>query len=230
MYPKLANLQSKNLGYLAIIMGFISSQSIYAGPLVNTDDATIIDQNHCEIDSSYINPKLSDSTYSLDLTCTVIPNLESKIGFSRLSHNTQERVWTGELKTVVKPLDTWGVASSLSASHNHYEDEKSNWDWFFNVPITYVVNNDLSIDVNVGYEHSDSESNLVRWGTAGTYQINEKFAVVLESYNLDKSKPFYQAVIQHELVPDVFTLEASVGDRFKSFNERWVGLGVNFKL
>jgi hypothetical protein len=122
----------------------------------------------------------------------------------------------------------WGIASSLMLSQDEQSQHSSDLDWFLNLPMSFNLAPRLELDTNLGYQYAPDHSRLIRWGVATHYSLNDRWALSAETYNQDRDAPFFQTAVHYRLIPNIITLEATFGDRFNAFRQRWFGLGLSY--
>lgn len=206
----------------------LCSQFAKASPLLNTDDTEITSYGHCQLESAIVPSKNAGTSYQLNPACQLVKGIESGVGYNQNNLDSNSYGVSAQLKTVIKALDTWGVAGSLSVSENKTAIGDS-VDWFLNMPFAWVLaDTPIHLYTNVGYQYSKQHADLVKWSAAASYQLNSKASITLEAFNQDQKSPFFQSVFQYSIIPDLLTFEASFGQRMEAFRQRWFGFGLSF--
>lgn len=222
-----ASIQWHAILNVFILCGFLLPPKGLAGPLINTDDVSIVDSQKCQLESTYIYNKDGAWSYQIVPACNLNHNLEVSLGYHSSKDQDQIHGFSVQAKSILKPMvNDWGVASSLQLSRDDVA-QHSDLNWFLNVPVSFqLLEQRLALDTNLGYQHA--EDRLVRWGVASTYTMTEHVAVTIETYNQDRQAPFFQTAVQYSLIPNVLTLEASFGDRLHRLKQHWFGFGLSY--
>lgn len=206
------------------------AQKSKADPLLNTDDASITAAHHCQLESSYLFLKGGASSYQITPACNLGQNFEVSLGYHATQDLDNVHGFSVQAKTVLKPMSNhWGVATSLMLSRDEQSKQRSDLDWFFNVPMSFnLIDQRLGLNTNIGYPDGPDHVGLIRWGVATNYSLSDRFAISAETYNQDRQSPFVQAAVNYSLIPNILVLEASIGERLNAFRQRWFGLGLSF--
>ncbi len=207
----------------------VLSQYTKADPLLNTDDTEIVPAKHCQLESAIIAPSHAETTYQFNTACQLIEGIETSLGYSDFL-NSNEGHWSAQLKSVIRPMNGWGVAASLKLSGQQSEiNQKDNIEWFLNIPFGLdFLNNNFHLYSNVGYQYASEQVHLLRWSVASNLVLSPRTDISLESYNQDRHAPCVQSALHYSLIPNILTFEASVGQRLDTFRERWFGFGLSF--
>ncbi|MEB3766619.1 hypothetical protein FXN70_02485 [Acinetobacter sp. MD2] len=217
-----------SLPYFCVWIFLLLTQYAKASPLLNTDDTAIVAAHHCQLESAIVSAKQADTAYQVNTACQLLKGVESSIAYSATDSHSTETTWSAQLKTVLKPMDRWGVATSLLFSQTQTVDGKQN-DWFLNVPVEWAALNErVHVYSNIGYQHSADQPNLLRWSLATNFALTPKTSMSLEAFNQDRQAPLAQTVLHYTVIPDLFTLEASFGQRLDDFRQRFFGFGLSF--
>jgi hypothetical protein len=206
------------------------SQKSKADPLLNTDDASITAAQHCQLESSYTFLRGGASSYQITPACNLGQNFEVSLGYHATQDLDNVHGFSVQAKTVIKPMDNhWGLATSLMMSRDEQSAQHSDLDWFLNVPMSFnLIDNRLGLNTNIGYQYGQEHVGVIRWGIATNYSLSDRLGLSAETYNQDRQAPFFQAAVNYSLIPNILTLEASIGDRLHAFRQRWFGLGLSF--
>lgn len=207
----------------------VLAQKSKADPLLNTDDASITAAHRCQLESAYSHSTSGTWSYQVTPACNFSENLEISVGYHASKDVDNVHGFSAQAKTVLKPMNQfWGIASSLMLSQDEQSQHSSDLDWFLNLPMSFNLAPRLELDTNLGYQYAPDHSRLIRWGVATHYSLNDRWALSAETYNQDRDAPFFQTAVHYSLIPNIITLEATFGDRFNAFRQRWFGLGLSY--
>lgn len=209
---------------------FLFAEKSRADPLLNTDDASIVAAHRCQLETSYTFMKSGADAYQVSPACNLGQNVEVALAYYAVQAPEKTDGYSVQAKTMLKPMDEhWGLASSLRFTQEKPAGQPSQQEWFLNLPASFnLIENRLGMNMNLGYQHSESQSDLVLWGVSTHYSFNERFDVTAETFNQDHQAPFIQTAAHYSLIPNTLTLEVAVGERLHAFRQRWFGLGLSF--
>ncbi|MCX5468667.1 hypothetical protein [Acinetobacter nematophilus] len=207
----------------------VLAQKSKADPLLNTDDASITAAHRCQLESAYSHSTAGTWSYQVAPACNFAENLELSVGYHASKDIDNVHGFSAQAKTVLKPMGHfWGIASSLMLSQDDQSQHFSDLDWFLNLPMSFNLSPHLAVDTNLGYQYAHDHSHLIRWGIATHYSLNDRWVLNAETYNQDRDSPFFQTAAHYSLIPNILTFEATFGDRFNAFRQRWFGLGLSY--
>ncbi|MBP8006557.1 hypothetical protein MMO38_03955 [Acinetobacter sp. NIPH 1852] len=218
------------ISILALCGLLLPTQKSKADPLLNTDDASITDAHRCQLETSYLYLKDGAWSYQVTPACNLNQNLEVSIGYHATKELDQVRGFSAQVKTVVKPMENdWGIATSLTLSRDDQAEQRTDLDWFLNVPVSFnFLDQRLALHSNLGYQYAQDHARLLRWSIATNYALTDRLALSVETYNQDRQAPLFQTAVHYSLIPNVLTLAASFGDRLHDFRQQWFGFGLSF--
>lgn len=202
-------------------------QYAHASPLLNTDDPEITAYAHCQLETSVMASKPSATVSQFNTACQVVKGVETSLGYANTSAIANSTAWSAQIKSVLVPMQRWGLAASLSTTKNDSPvgDQRA---WFLNFPSAVSLNDGhIHLYSNIGYQKVQSHDDLMRWSTAMDIGLTQNTGISLEFFNQDRQAPFTQAVIHH-VFSDVLSLEFSFGQRLQDFRQRWFGFGLSF--
>lgn len=207
--------------YTTLLLLAVVGQRAQATPLLQTDDAAIVDVGHCQIE---LDQKFShDNITQANITpaCN-LANIEFGLP---LSWDEGEERYAFQVKKQFFHAEKVPVAVAASVTFQPKQDHEATL-WQLNVPTSYYVNDRLQIDANVGVDHQDHNDDLT-WGVASTYSFKNQ-GVSLELYKMDAEKTRGQVVYHYHVVPDQLALYASYGQALNSSDHSWLGLGLSW--
>lgn len=200
---------------------------------MQTDDARIVDDKACQLESWVRRNVQSTETWVMP-ACS-FGNLELTVGGARLHDDdgltTQDLLVQG--KTLLKPLtsDGWGLGLTLGNQRKGSDRNGSPiaGDLYVNLPATFAYQDDsLLLHANLGWlRQRTSGHQHGTWGLSAEAALSRSTWLIAETFASDEGKPFAQLGLRQWLVPDRVQLDATWGNRINSgSSERWVSLGL----
>lgn len=202
---------------------------VHASPLLAVDDAGIKESGSCTLESSVHLFRHNTQVYTLQPFCGLGSNLELSLGVNEhvQAHNRQEENLSLQLKRSIQTIekDGWGLAASFAMNRNLKGDLDSNW--IINIPASFALYDDrLTLNTNVLYQHEHKSKDILG-GVSAVYALNPRSSFIVELYRADDHAAFYQSIYAFQLVPRL-VLEMAYGNRFRTSQDQWFGLGLNF--
>jgi hypothetical protein len=224
------------LGLCALLQ--LSSVSHAARPMI-TDDARLVDEKSCQVESWTRNNRSSHEFWALP-SCNVNGNLELALGGSYVRELGQSSELLDTLlqaKTLFRPLtvNDWGFGLAVgSVSHHHLADRR---DYYAYVPASYSFKDDLFVaHTNIGWLREQATGRqLMTWGLGSETQLTDRSWLVAETFGQSQGKPFFQVGVRYWIVRNHIQIDTTLGNRFggnvsQSFSgnsqERWLSIGL----
>lgn len=208
--------------YTALLLLVLFGQTVQATPLLNTDDAAIVDRKHCQLE---LDQKMADGRSS-QVNVTPACNFANIEFGLPLSWSEGEERYALQVKKQVFHLEKVPVAAAATLTVQPKQDHDATL-VHINVPVSYYLNDQVQLDANVGFNHQDHE-NDVTWSVASTYSFKEKYGLSLEAFKMDENKARAQLVYHYHVLPDQLTLYASYGQALSSTGDALMGLGLSW--
>lgn len=192
------------------------------------DDATIVDDKHCQIESWVQKNRDSTEYWSLP-ACNFTGNLELTLGGEHItSAQGTQTMAVVQGKTLFKPLTTnsWGIGLVGGGQFN--PDNNALGDAYSYVPVSFSFLDDRVLwHTNLGWLHDRGTGrDAATWGTGTELKLTDRTAFTSETYGQNHGHPFFQFGIRHQLIPDRVQVDATYGDRLASNGaERFFSIG-----
>lgn len=217
---------------LALVFSFISTIVYAARPMI-TDDARVLDEGTCHIESWAKFNKITDEYWALP-SCNPAGNFEVTIGGLKNSGSNQIS-WGSQLvqaKTLFKKPATndWSLGLGIGQfSTNQNHDLVKTIDNYFYVPITQSISNDdLFVHINLGLSQNlGSKRYSPTFGVGSEYLIQPNMFFILESFQDSSEKMSLQGGLRYWIMPNKFQVDITTG--FKSNtrpDNRWLSIGI----
>ncbi len=187
----------------------------HAGRPLDTDDATIVDEGWCQLES-WVFGSRATSRYWLVPACNPFGNLQLQVGYAREQpddapgHND----YVLQAKTLLKPLEpnAWGFGLSASAVRAGGGDDRT---WGYTA--LFIASRSLADDRvrlhgNAGALYTQrTRSTSGLWGLAGEFDITDRVTVVGEVVGVTGEGRLAQVGGRVWLVPERVSLDGTVG-------------------
>lgn len=234
MQLKGQTLQWMGATILALLAGGWPVHSQAARPM-NTDDARIVDDKSCQLESWVKRPS-GRTEFWTQPACNFTGNLELTLGSSvtRQSGDWHYSAQMMQGKTLLKPLETngWGLAIALGAARDPRREAGGGHDAYAYLPASFSLADDrVVLHTNVGWlREQGSSRHRMTWGLGSEIQWLPHTWLIAETYGQGQGKPFYQLGVRHWLVPDRVQVDATFGNRLGAYeqgaSQRWLSIGL----
>lgn len=211
--------------------GILASADARAGRPMITDDANIVDEQSCQLESWARNDKQHTEFWAVP-ACNAGGNLELALGMARSStaEGTRNSDAVVQGKTLLRRLQTndWGMGLTVGAVR-HRLSEHGGADWYANVPVSLSLRDDrIRVHANLGWlREQDARAHHATWGLGSEIALDPRSALIAETFGEEQGRPLYQVGVRRWLVPDRIQLDATVGNRAgRDTGERWVSVGL----
>lgn len=213
---------------IAVTTGF-SINTASAQQMV-VDDATVMIDKQVQLEAwygtelSWIQPSFSLS-HLWDITPGIIFNTADDGSIHQLF---------GELKYVPTDLDFDGYSYGWTGAM--FFDTEGRIDRVYTyIPFTkYVLDRTSQVHLNIGLDGQDNAVGDFEYGfTTGLRAdlgLTDRFTILSEIFATDFETPSFQAGIRFDVVPDLFNIDVTYGESFKSeIDYPGLNVGVAFK-
>ncbi len=204
-----------------------------ARPLV-TDDARLTSEGSCQLESWVRIYPDSREVWVLP-ACNPGGNLEITLGGGRAKNTGESPTndYVLQAKTLLKPLETngWGLGFAAGTVRHPEINPGPNLlgNTYAYVPLSASFYNDqIVMHANLGWLRDNaSGEDHATWGLGGEFQSAARLAVIAESFGDDKTLPYWQAGLRFAVIPDLFQIDATIGQQFGGdVAGRWLSFGM----
>ena len=220
--------------YIVILL-LLSTQAQAARPFV-TDDARLTSSGSCQLESWARLYESSSEIWALP-ACNPFGNLEFTLGagIARDNYAATSQDYVAQLKTLIKPLEANGWGVGLVVGKVVHPEINPGPNLFGNsylyVPASFSFNDDqLVIHTNIGLL-KENKTNIIKttFGVGTEYKLNTKVLGIAELFGDDRQKPFVQIGFRYSLLPNLFQLDATLGQPLAGKSEDlWLSFGARF--
>jgi len=201
------------------------------------DDARLLDAGACQLET-WARRNADSTDYWAVPACNPWGNAELAFGGAITRARGRARFSDNQVqaKMLLKPYETggWGVGAALGTMRRLQREAARNWpgDTYFYVPVSFDAGSDeLVLHVNAGAAHlRDEHRTQPTWGVGAEVRVTPRLQFLPETFATDRGRPFFQASLRYEIVPDRVQVDASYGNRLASESrERWFSIGMRLQ-
>ncbi len=214
------------------LVALCASQAQAARPM-NTDDANIVDDKACQLESWVKTTHTSLERWAIP-GCNLGGEVEWAVGGNAQTDDGlgKTQFWVAQAKKRWVPVgeDTVGISTTLGtmvtrpALGNKPEDK----DYYLNVPVTVPLGQDRFVHLNAGWvNHQTLGVNRPTWGVGGELPLTAKVIAIAETYGEAAIGTRYQVGLRMWLVPQRVQIDTTYGNRIgQPEHERWFTVGL----
>lgn len=210
-------------------LGLLSGGSAMAARPMITDDARIVDDKSCQVESWARRNQGGSSEFWAQPACNFTGNLEVTLGggWTREDGRTGNTAQVFQGKTLFKSLETngWGIGLVAGTARNPREGGARTWYGF--VPASFSFADDrFVLHTNLGWQRDqETRKKHVTWGLGSETQLSERSYLIAETFGAGDGKPSYQMGVRYWVVPNRVQVDTTYGNRFGG-GERWISVGL----
>ena len=207
---------------------WLFSHSASAQQMV-VDDATVMIDKQLQLEAwygseeSWIQPSIS-LNHLWDFTPGVVFDTDDDLSLQQIF---------GELKYIPTDLDFDGYSYGWVGAM--FFDTEGRIDRVYTyLPFTkYVLNRTSQVHLNIGFDGRDNIAGDFEYefltGLRADLGLTDRFTILSELFTYDFETPSFQAGIRFDVVPDVFNIDVTYGESFKSEID-YPGLNIGIAL
>jgi hypothetical protein len=223
-----------------VIVQFALLSNAYAARPMMTDDARIIDDKSCQVESWVKNTQSTTEYWALpacnpfgffELTIGgAKTNSSQTVGFNQEGTSLSDSIV--QVKTLFRELqpNDWSIGAAIGRNKHpsSFGTARTN-DIYGYIPFTLSLNDDKQfLHINIGATKRQSDDLFLKtWGVGIEYQLTANTFAIVESFGETGSTPFYQGGVRHWFIPNRFQMDLTYGNKagFGSDN-KWISIGV----
>ncbi|MDE2598756.1 MAG: hypothetical protein KGL40_03930 [Rhodocyclaceae bacterium] len=208
---------------------WLSPSAQAARPMV-TDDARIVDDKSCQLESWVKTRRDSEEYWALP-SCNFSGNLELALGGASTRANGESRTSDVVLqgKTLFKTLEPNGWAWGLTAGIAHHPDlaREMIGDIYAYIPASFSFRDDkVVLHTNLGWARTqDKHHDAMLWGLGSEVEMTSRTWLIAEIYGENQGNPYYQIGLRHWVVPNRVQVDATYGNR-NNGGDNWISIGL----
>lgn len=202
----------------------------YAARPMITDDARIVDDKSCQVESWSKNNRDSREFWALP-SCNFTGNLELAFGGATTQADGETRLTDKvfQAKTLFRTLQTndwaWGLAVG-NVSHPDV-NRKVLGDLYAYIPASFSFLEDaVLVHTNIGWQREkEDRRQTMTWGIGSELELTPSTWLIAETYGQNQGRPFYQMGVRHWIVHNRVQIDATYGNRSDG-STSWFSIGL----
>jgi hypothetical protein len=211
-----------------------AAQAVQAARPMNTDDANIVDEKACQLETWVKRNKLSNEFWALP-GCNFGQDIEWTLGGQRQWNDDAPtghvHVFQAKKRWVAVEPGRWGISTTLGTGRNTWTDgtDANHSDRYLNVPMTYLSHAGWLAHVNVGgVQHRDIDQANRTFGLGAEVPINDRAYLLAEKFGEQGAPNKYQVGFRIWLVPQRVQLDTTYGNNLAGGDShtRWFTIGL----
>ena len=206
---------------IAVILTFLSISSVplFAGHPMTTDDAAIVDDKACQVES-WIDRNSESATYWILPACNFIGNLELTVGgaWTHKASSTRNSQVVIQGKTIIKSLNAngWGLGLVAGTLWHPKDSSKRAYGLYAYLPASFSFKDDsIMVHGNLGWNRDSADQvNHLQWGVAAEAEVIKPLSLFAEVFGQERGHPSVQFGVWYWIVPGRMHVNAAYGNRF----------------
>lgn len=198
-----------------------------------TDDARIVDERSCQVESWLRREKDRTELWALP-GCNVGGVIEFTAGGGHFREPDGLRAsdLLVQAKALLRPLKTNDWGASMSAGHVRHRavaGGAATSDFYVNLPLSLSLRDDqLTAHANIGWlREGASGADRATWGLAAETQLHPRVGLVTEAFGQLSRDSFYQLGLRFWVVPERVQIDTTYGNRIgRGDQARWFSIGL----
>jgi hypothetical protein len=209
----------------------LASLPATAGRPLTTEDASVLDDRHCQVES-WVDRSRDSSQAWLVPACNFGGGIEWQLGAARSRADGASRFSEAyaQAKTLLRPRDAsgWGVGIVAGLVRRPASERVRGFEHpYVTVPVTLEAGAGL-VHLNAGWSRDrEARRDVTTWGLAGEVPVAARATLVAEAFGFNSERPFLRAGGRFNVLPNALDLDLTVVTRpGGTRDERLVSLGV----
>jgi hypothetical protein len=216
------------LGLALLGMGYV-----HAARPMNTDDANIVDEKSCQLESWVKATHTSVERWAIP-GCNLGGEVEWSVGGNAQTDDGlgKTQFWVAQAKKRWVPVgeNTVGISTTLGAMATRpaFGNKSEDKDYYFNVPVTVPLGQDRAVHLNAGWvNHQTLGVTRPTWGVGGELPLSARIIVIAETYGEATMGTRYQVGLRMWVVPQRVQIDTTYGNQVgQPEHLRWFTVGV----
>lgn len=239
-----------------VIAALVAPCAAHAARPFNTDDARIVDPEGNQIEAYVKDQHGSRQTEYWFLPAKnfggALDRFEFTLGgnYTQIRGGSDTNVIVGQVKTLLRPLETNGVGFALSIGLQRLQpgaetvittpeglvdvsgggtSNQVRYNPYFNAISSVSVLDDAAVlHFNGGATRENGDHTTIgNWGVGAEIRVTDRIFGIAEGYGVSEQKPAYQAGIRYWAIPGNVQIDATYGWQHASpDNLTWISVGV----
>jgi hypothetical protein len=206
---------------------------VHAARPMNTDDANIVDEKSCQLESWLKTTHTSLERWAIP-GCNLGGEVEWSVGGNAQAEDGlgKTQFWLAQAKKRWVPVseNTVGISTTLGSmvTRPAFGDRSEEKDYYLNVPVTVPLGQDRFIHFNAGWvNHQTLGLNRPTWGVGGELPLTPRVIGIAEAYGEADYGTRYQLGLRIWVVPQRVQIDTTYGNQVgQPEHLRWFTVGV----
>jgi hypothetical protein len=201
----------------------------FAARPLNTDDANIVDENGCQLETWTKRQVAASSQWAMP-ACNWGRDVEWTLGAARLADDAvganQWRAFQAKKRWQSLADHGLGIASAVGVVRT-YPNSPSH-DYFLNLPVSVSLERERYIHLNAGFivHHATSQTHAT-WGVGAELPVTPSWIAIAETYGETQQNTAYQMGLRFWAVPQKVQIDTTYGNQFGTpVGQRWLTVGL----
>ena len=216
------------------LLFFAGLHAAHAARPMNTDDANIVDDKSCQLESWVKTTHTSLERWAIP-GCNLGGDVEWSVGGNAQAEDAlgKTQFWLAQAKKRWVPVgeNTVGISTTLGAMATRpaTADRPNDKDYYLNVPVTVPLGEDRFVHFNAGWvQHQSLGVSRATWGVGGELPLSAKVIAIAEGYGeQDTGRARYQVGLRVWVVPKHVQIDTTYGNQLgQPEHLRWFTVGV----
>lgn len=200
---------------------------------MNTDDANIVDEKSCQLESWVKTTHTSLERWAMP-GCNFGGEVEWSVGGNAQADDGvgKTQFWVAQAKKRWVPVgeDSIGISTTLGAMSTRpaMGDRPDDKDYFLNVPVTVTLGQDRFVHLNAGWvQHKTLGISRPTWGLGGELPLTARWTAIAETYGEADYGTRFQLGLRVWVVPQRVQIDSTYGNQVgQPEHLRWFTVGV----
>ena len=205
----------------------------HAARPMNTDDANIVDEKACQLESWVKTTHTSLERWAIP-GCNFGGEVEWSVGGNAQTDDGlgKTQFWVAQAKKRWVPVgeNTIGISTTLGSmvTRPAFGGKPEDKDYYLNVPVTVPLGHDRFVHLNAGWvNHQTLGVSRPTWGVGGELPLTPRVIAIAEAYGESEFGTRYQVGLRVWAVPQRVQVDTTYGNQLgQPEHLRWFTVGL----
>jgi hypothetical protein len=225
---------AKFLPFACSLIFFAATTAAHAARPMNTDDANIVDDKACQLESWVKTTHTSLERWAIP-GCNLGGEVEWSVGGNAQTEDSvgKTQFWLAQAKKRWMPVgeNSLGISTTVGTmvTRPATTDRPTDKDYYLNVPVTVPLGHERFVHVNAGWVHHQSLGvSRATWGVGTELPLTRQIIAIAETFGeQDTGRPRYQVGLRVWVVPQRVQIDTTYGNQLgQPEHLRWFTVGV----
>ena len=219
---------------LALGLAALCMAHAHAARPMNTDDANIVDDKACQLESWVKTTHTSLERWAIP-GCNLGGEVEWSVGGNAQTEDVvgKTQFWVAQAKKRWVPVgeNSVGISTTVGtmATRPATADRPNDKDYYLNVPVTVPLGEDRFVHLNAGWvQHQSLGVSRATWGVGGELPLSPMVIAIAETYGEQNTgRARYQVGLRVWVVPKHVQIDTTYGNQLgQPEHLRWFTVGL----